>query len=656
MLAEATSRIVQELQTTIHEIRYFTDSTVVLGYILNETRAFHTYVANRVQRIRNVSAPQQWYHVVSTENFADIASRGCSIDGLLASNWFKGPQHPDAYLNAGADHSEILPNDPEVRVVSVRKTLVSSAPLGHRLEKFSTWKRARGGLARLIAKIQAYRQGEAIGKTSPGHLTKAEAVMIREAQQPYRKSLGKPADRRISNLDPFLDHDGLIRVGGRLLRADIPLVEKHPLVLPKKSHVTMLIIDHFHQLCQHQGRHITAATIRTAGYWVQHGSKTIAGILHRCVVCRRLRGPFVQQKMADLPVERGAPSPPYTHVACDVFGHWEVETRRTRGGAANSKRWALLLTCLYSRAVHIEVLEQMTSDSLLCALRRFISSRGPILTLTSDQGKNMVGASNQLANIAEANEAFENFAKNNAFQWNFNPPHASNFGGVFERQIRSIRSVIDGILSTTKVTLTHEILTTFLCEAASIVNSRPLSDNPNDPNSPPLTPASLVTMKKKPLTSPDYTLVKQDAYAKNWWRRAQYLAEQFWARWKLEYLQSLQERSKWQQPTRNLRAGDVVIMQDETATRRYDWPIAMVSESYPSKDTLVRKVRIRFSDGRTLERPASKLVLLLLNTEAETTPSHSEVLPNEPPHASDLNPQADHFRPAHSSPARSAVI
>ena len=609
-LAEASKRVVAELRTTIAAIHLFSDSTIVLGYIKNESRSFLTYVANRVQRIRNVSHPEQWAYVESSRNPADIASRGCGVKTLLNAQWFH-LERELCELEQPVREFPVFPDDPEVRHVSVRVTRVTGPSLNQRLNKFSDWNKAQVGIAKLIAKIQSFRS-----KCSPpprvslDHLKRAHNVMIREAQLTYSRNSGVCSDRRLRKLNPFIDADGNIRVGGRLNKSEVPYVEKHPLILPKKSHITMLLIRRIHSENKHQGRHITSGAIRTAGYWIQHGSKDIAYVIHRCVTCRKLRGPLIQQQMSNLPMERGVQCPPYTYVGCDIFGHWEVLTRKTRGGSANSKRWALLITCMYSRAVHIEVVEEMSSASLLCALRRFISLRGSIRALFSDNGRNMVGAANQLA-AKEADDALQNFATQNQFQWHFQPPHASNFGGMFERQIRSIRSVLDAVLTTTNVTLTHEILTTFLCEAAAIINSRPLADNPIDLDAPPLTPASLVTMKRKPLTAPDFQFVKQDAYAKHWWRRAQYLAEQFWSRWKTEYLQMLQERSKWQNTTRNLRVGDVVAMKDETASRRYEWPMARVIEAYPSSDGLVRKVRLRLAGPKELERPASQLVLLI---------------------------------------------
>ena len=211
------------------------------------------------------------------------------------------------------------------------------------------------------------------------------------------------------------------------------------------------------------------------------------------------------------------------------------------------------------------------------------------------------------------------FARENNFVWTFNPPHASHFGGVWERQIRSIRNVLDAILTTTNVTLTHEILTKFLSEAAAIVNSRPISGNPDDIDAPPLTPSTLLTLKKRPISSPLTHIVKEDQFAKKWWRRAQHMANEFWSRWRSEYLQNFQPRSKWLKITRNLQEGDIVLLKEDTLakTRRNYWPMARVVNAKKSSDGLIRSVTLNSTHFKGLvERPVSKLVLLVPNYDS----------------------------------------
>ena len=196
-----------------------------------------------------------------------------------------------------------------------------------------------------------------------------------------------------------------------------------------------------------------------------------------------------------------------------------------------------------------------------------------------------------------------------------NPPHASHFGGVWERQIGTIRRVLDSMFAELgKTQLTHELLITLMAEVTGIVNARPFDAVHSDVDDPqPLSPAMLVTMKTRPLGPPPGTFLPVDLYAVRRWRRVQFLADQFWVRWRREYLQSLQPRKKWNQPQRNLTEGDVVLMK-EHGEYRNDWPMGRITEAIKSEDGIVRKASVTIMrDGKKkiMLRPIKELVLLV---------------------------------------------
>ncbi len=203
--------------------------------------------------------------------------------------------------------------------------------------------------------------------------------------------------------------------------------------------------------------------------------------------------------MADLPPERLSTSPPFTYVGLDVFGPWTVVTRRTRGGVAENKRWAILFTCMSTRAVHIEVIESMNTASCINALRRFFAVRGPAKQLRSDRGTNFIGASQELGmQPAKENQtSLLKYLHENGCTWEFNPPHASHMGGAWERMIGVTRRILDGMLLQKKhAHLTHEVLCTLMAEVSAIINARPLVPVSADPYSPCiLTPAMLLIQK-----------------------------------------------------------------------------------------------------------------------------------------------------------------
>ena len=206
--------------------------------------------------------------------------------------------------------------------------------------------------------------------------------------------------------------------------------------------------------------------------------------------------------MADLPLDRTEVCPPFTNVGFDVFGPWAVQTRKTRGGGVNAKRWGLVFTCLSSRAIHIEVLEAMDSSAFICALRRFFALQGHAKLLRCDRGTNFVGAKTELdAAASELDEKkVEKFETECGCKWEFNPPHASHFGGVWERQINTIRHVLDAMFTELgQSQLTHELPVTLMAEVVAIVNARLIAALPSDTDDPqPMSPAMLLTMKTRP--------------------------------------------------------------------------------------------------------------------------------------------------------------
>ena len=424
-----------------------------------------------------------------------------------------------------------------------------------------------------------------------------------------------PKESPLAKLSPGIDSNGLLRVGGRLERAELSIEERHPVILPGSHHITTLIVQHCHNEVKHQGRHFTHGLVRARGYWIIGGKRLINRVIHQCLKCRKLRGQQVHQKMADLPPQRLTPTPPFTYVGLDVFGQWQIATRRTRGGVAYNKRWAVIFTCLTLRAIHIELTEAMDTSSFTNALRRFLALRGPVTQLRSECGTNFVGARNELeAAMKEMNNKHvEAFFVRKGCEWVFNPPHASHAGRVWERMIGIARRILDSMLSElVSKQLTHEVLSTLMAEVTAIVNDKPLIPVSNDPEAPEiLTPSTLLTQKSSALTAPFGQFTFKDLHNAQW-RQVQYLANVFWARWRKEFLPLLQPRRKWQSEQPNLQEGDLVLLRSKEVARNR-WPLARVMKAQESADGKVRKVELLTAkDGvkHMYSRPVNEVVLL----------------------------------------------
>ena len=651
---KVSALLLEEIDCPEMDVHFWTDSTIVLGYIRNETKRFRTYVANRIHTIHSYSSVNQWRHVPSELNPADLASRGLSPASTeKVRMWFDGPDF------LWKDESEwphpvttaIDEEDEEVKPcqISVNKTAISEefSVLTMLENKCSSWYRLVRRMAAIVkfisntktrvksGKITKTKRPEKKYALSSQEIKEAEKLVLKLTQRKYmlaelelltKRSTGGKAIRKFSSLyrlSPCLDDDGLICVGGRLRNSGLGPDKKHPVVVPKASPASVLLIRRSHERVAHGGRGSTLNRLRQDGLWVIGAHGGVRSCIDKCRTCRELRGKLSQQKMADLPAVRVEPSPPFSHCGADMFGPFTIQE-----GRKELKRYGCLFTCMSSRAVHIEVTSQLCADTLIQALRRFIARRGQVSTIRTDNGTNFVGAENELRKCLDEmnHDKVREFLLEKGCDWivwEKNPPSSSHMGGVWERQIRSIRAILTALMKEHARILNGESLRTFMAETEAIINSRPLTiDTISDPLSPmPLSPIQLLTFKSDVIFPPPGEFQRCDLYCRKHWRRVQFLANQFWHRWRVEYLASLQVRQKWTAKTRNLSVGDIVLVKDdEIFTNRNGWPMARVEEVYPSSDEMVRKVKLKVASKqadktRFLVRPIAKLVLLVASED-----------------------------------------
>ena len=203
---------------------------------------------------------------------------------------------------------------------------------------------------------------------------------------------GKKLEENIGCLNPYLEEKGLIRVGGRLRQSGLEEAVKHPILLPKKGHITNLIIKWCHEKTAHCGRNMALTEIRFSGYWVMQGNSIVKGLMSKCDTCRRLRRRVGEQIMVDLPPDKTKEEPPFTYCGVDMFGPFEIKERRT----TLKRYYGALFTYLASRTNHIEITKSLETDSFILALRRFIARRRNVRLIWCDNGGNFVEAKIEL--------------------------------------------------------------------------------------------------------------------------------------------------------------------------------------------------------------------------------------------------------------------
>ena len=203
--------------------------------------------------------------------------------------------------------------------------------------------------------------------------------------------------------------------------------------------MTTLVIQEAHKQNGHVGINHVLTYLRKR-FWIVRGPSTVKGVISRCIPCRKLKQPPLVQQMAPLPEERLTPDkPPFSFVGVDYFGPFAVKV-----GRATHKRYGCIFTCLAVRAIHVEIAHSLDTSSFIAAVRRFISRRGSPEKMFSDNGTNLVSGEKELRQaISEWNQQRIHQALiQKDIEWEFNPPHASHMGGVWERMIRSVKSVL----------------------------------------------------------------------------------------------------------------------------------------------------------------------------------------------------------------------
>ena len=603
---------------------FWTDSKIVLAYIASETKRYKIFVGNRVAAIRENSDPKQWKHIKSADNIADVLSRGCTVD-TIPKSWIKGPKflasHKSNWQKSVPEKEELLESDCEIKNVTVKCAEVNACPIEeHPIDKlvnhYSSFYRLKKALARMVRIANYFRRDKKEpnckinAPVTGSEMQNAEKILVKHTQSScYKAEIQSlinsgevKSNSSLRKLNPLINHDGLLVVGGRLKHANLPMRVKHPYLLPASHKLSkMLVLDRHNET--HLGVEWLITDLRST-FWITKVRPLIKAIKHNCNVCKKLYAPTYHQKMGDLLGLQSEPSrPAFSHTGLDIFGPFYIKQ-----GRAQVKRYGCIYTCLTTRAIHLEILQSLESDSFINGFSRFIARRGCPEKVFSDNGTNIVGARNDLLKSLrdlDRRKVIEAAAVKN-IDWSFNPPSASHMGGLWERMIRTVRRILCAILGR-NTRLTDDILHTIICNVENIVNGRPITKVNTDINDDePLTPNHLL-LQHCNISVSWGIFFSADLYRKRW-RSSQYLTDLFWKRWSKEYVSLLQLRSKWQTNKTNLKIGDLVLIQTEN-TPRGMWPLGLIKEVKIGRDNLVRSVRIKTKDTE-LVRPMTKLVPL----------------------------------------------
>ncbi|XP_043264211.1 uncharacterized protein LOC122404341, partial [Colletes gigas] len=577
LLAKLYRTVVHATDLKIHRTVFWTDSTITLHWIRTEPTALKTFVANRVAEIQETTVTSNWRHVPSEDNPADIISRGqLPRDFMEQSIWQDGPSWiTENETNWPNFQLQQIDNLPERRE---RVCLFTAATPNEILHRYSNFNQ----LIRITAYCLRFRQfGRFKGNLQLEELTNAHNRIIKLLQETIfhqeihdLRNKGTVDKRsRLATLSPFIDVEGLLRVGGRLRHSNLNYNQKHPTILPKSHHVTTIIIKQYHLQNLHTGALSTLHNIRQK-YWPLDGRNQVRKMIRTCIKCFRVDPPRSQYIMGDLPPTRITETRPFTCVGIDYCGPFYIKEKKYRN-RNKLKTYVAVFVCLATKAVHLELVSDMTTEGFIAALRRFIARRGKCSHIYSDNGSNFIGAHNELRelhllmNSTIHQEKVNNFSSDEGIQWTFNPPHSPNFGGLWEAAVKSMKHHLKRVVG--QKLFTFEELTTFVVQIEAVLNSRPLTPLSSDPTDlPALTPGHfLIGAPLTDIQEFDFRSIPQNRLST--WQHIQKVRRDFWARWHKGYLNQLTVRQKWTHGTHPIKEEDKISVASENYLEAFDY-------------------------------------------------------------------------------------
>lgn len=588
---------------TFDAVYAWSDSQVTLGWISTSPHRWKTFIANRVAHIQEVIPPASWRYVPTLENPADCVSRGLTPTQLLTHDiWWHGPD----FLRRGPDDwpeqppikmdTDVSEEKPHITLhVSVDKSIVSDL-----LTRFSSLRKIQRILTHVL-KFALFRKVKIDSDSLQSRAPQALEVIIRHVQSQYFSNIldacKKDAllPKPFRKLAPFIDEEGILRVGGRLRKSVLSFDAKHPILLPKDGRFTTLVIEQVHGDNLHPGLK-TLHNLLIQKFWILSPRSAIYHCLSKCIKCFRAKPKSYNPLMADLPKFRISHAKAFSHVTIDYAGPFCITMGKHRG-AKTSKAYVCVFVCGATKAIHLELSSDLSSEAFLASLRRFISRRGRVSDIYSDQGTNFKGAHNLLISFSTA------ASKELSINWHFNPPGSPHFNGLSEAGVKSVKTHLNRVVG--DQIMTFEEFYTLLTQIESLLNSRPLSPISEDPNDlAPLTPGHFLTME--PLASfPEANLSQISMNRLTRWQMLQRMHYDFWKRWSQEYLHTLQQRGKWMHSLPNIQLNTLVLIKNEQKPP-LEWALGRVIKLHAGDDGVVRVVTLKVQHG-TLQRPVVKL-------------------------------------------------
>lgn len=598
--------IQKESRNSFSAVYHIVDSEIVKAMISKESYGFNTYAANRIGEIQQDTDPSEWVWTAGSLNIADWLTRGKSPKELgQESLWQNGPEFltlpvKDWPISRKTDVEE-LPERHKKVILAVDAKEIDTLANRIDISRFSKIESLLRTTARVLNLYKRYKKRDDLSKDDSIKMDEltvsdrgaAEKFWISDAQRVIQKDV---KDGKLVKLCPKYKN-GVIVVGGRAERWMQATWNKQEFILLPYAHrLSRLIAEDEHAKGGHLGAASTVARIRSR-FWIINVQKMVKSICNKCVKCRKKFKKLCGQIMKNLPLERLQPSPPFTNIGVDFFGPFAIKgevQKRTRG-----KCYGVIFTCLVSRAVYVDVSNDYSTDSFLQVMRRFASIRGWPRKVYSDNGTQLVAASKELKNVVKGLDetTLKRYSMEHGTEWSFTPADAPWMNGVTEALVKSVKRALNAAIGDQVMRFSE--LQTVMFEAAQIVNQRPIGRHPTNPEDGSyLCPNDLLLGRSSP-TVPQGPFQERISHQFRF-DYIQKVIESFWKKWTRDYFPDIIIRQKWHVDKRNVKMGDVVLIQDSNLVRG-EWRMGIVTTVHPSNDNKVRRVTISYKNNSKSE-------------------------------------------------------
>lgn len=345
------------------------------------------------------------------------------------------------------------------------------------------------------------------------------------------------------------------------------------------------------------GPQLLLSVIRDS-FWPIGGRNLARKTVRNCVRCVRNSPRLIQTTMGELPHSRVTLTAPFHATSVDYVGPFVIKDRKGRG-YKTSKAFVCIFVCFAIKAIHLELVSDLTTEAFVAALRRFSSRRGKPAHIYSDNGTNFVGANRELKELAQflkrKTHNIERASGEVGITWHFIPAYSPHFGGLWEAGVKSTKHHLRRIAGNS--VLTFEEFYTFLTQIEAILNSRPLTTMSADPNDlTPFTPHFLIGRTLTSVADPTITHLQENRLSR--WQLVQRLQQHFWQRWSKEYIQELQLRTRKPKHIKTIDEGSIVIIKEDKQLP-FKWRLGRVTSFHPGKDGVVRVATVKTTTGTT---------------------------------------------------------